>query len=340
MAQITAAVVTTNPFSTGAGARTSPKSDQAAPTSSPTARTVSAVGRPHIVVSGKRVQAMNRTAATTVVDGRGHQADPGPAQQRHDEVRHDRLQEQGAAVRPVDEEPVHAHDGGQGDPAQRHLGGDPEAVGGGPIRGGALTGRSGPRRASTGSTPSPGSRRGRTGRRRSPGSPTPTRPPASRPCGRRRWPTRTTVTIPNRWRSRAVDVSSSSAVWPTTSTRAPWPSRWTTSIIVRRLALPEASTTARCSSRACRWGVPDPKPESAPSVVTRRTRSRRALLADTMLAAADTAASSDLLSCAARRTSSSTVVRPCHGCSCWRTSSSSCRAVDGQWMRRRSSPTT
>ena len=39
------------------------------------------------------------------------------------------------------------------------------------------------------------------------------------------------------------------------------------------------------------------------------------------------------------RTSSSTVVRPCHGSSSWRTSSSSVRAEEGQWTRRRSSPT-
>ena len=39
-------------------------------------------------------------------------------------------------------------------------------------------------------------------------------------------------------------------------------------------------------------------------------------------------------------TSSSTVVRPCHGSSFWRTRSSSWRAEVGQWMRRRSSPTT
>ena len=91
---------------------------------------------------------------------------------------------------------------------------------------------------------------------------------------------------------------------------------------------------------ASTWSEPGAKSESVPAVVTSRIRSFRRAVAATMLAAADTATSSESPAWAALRTSSSTVVRPCHGSSFWRTSSSSWRAEEGQWMRRRSSPTT
>ena len=64
---------------------------------------------------------------------------------------------------------------------------------------------------------------------------------------------------------------------------------------------------------ASMWSEPGAKSESVPAVVTRRTRSLRRAVADTMLAAADTATSSESPAWAALRTSSSTVVRPCHG---------------------------
>ncbi len=156
-----------------------------------------------------------------------------------------------------------------------------------------------------------------------------------RPCS-----TCTIITEPNRPRSRVTAPTSSAIAWPITTTRAPPPTLCRASADRRRLAVPSVSTTARCSSMACMWAWPRPNPESVPPVVMSRSRSRRTPLATTIEAAADTAASKVAGSCAARRTSTSTVVRPCHGCSCWRTSISSWRADDGQCTRRRSSPTT
>ena len=114
-----------------------------------------------------------------------------------------------------------------------------------------------------------------------------------------------------------------------------WPSR---SIDRRRLPFGAAGSTARCSMIASTWSEPGAKSESEPAEVTSRTRSWRRAVAITMLAAADTATSSESPWCAAFRTMSSTVVRPCQGSSFCRTSSSSWRADDGQWIRRRSSP--
>ena len=88
------------------------------------------------------------------------------------------------------------------------------------------------------------------------------------------------------------------------------------------------------------WDWPAANPESVPSEPTSRMRSSRRALAVTRLAAADTATSSDSAVWVLERTSSTTVARPCHGSSSWRTISSSWRAVAGQCTRRRSSPTT
>ena len=58
------------------------------------------------------------------------------------------------------------------------------------------------------------------------------------------------------------------------------------------------------------------------------------------LAPAEITSSSESAVLAEERMSTSTVARPCQGSSSWRTMSSSCRAVEGQCTRRRSSPTT
>ena len=83
-----------------------------------------------------------------------------------------------------------------------------------------------------------------------------------------------------------------------------------------------------------------PNPESAPSVVISRISERRRQQAVSTLAAADTAASNEYPVWNRARVSRSTVARPCQGVSFWRIISSSRRAVDGQWTRRRSSPTS
>ena len=61
-----AAVAAMKPFSTGAGARTSPNTVQAVRRSSPARPRVSAVGSSHQVVSGNRVHAMKTTATPAV----------------------------------------------------------------------------------------------------------------------------------------------------------------------------------------------------------------------------------------------------------------------------------
>ena len=134
MAQTTAAVVTTKPFSTGRGG---PHLAEEGP------RRADVVAHGPERVGGREAPGggLGEPGPGDEQDrggrgdrGRRHQAHAGAAEQRHDEVRDERLQDQGTAVRAVDEEPVHADDGGHGHEAERHLGRGSQPVGGRPGR--------------------------------------------------------------------------------------------------------------------------------------------------------------------------------------------------------------